>query len=232
MSTSSKPLKGKEELTRYLAECTALERDLLVEKEKSKRMAWAVAFASMGLACLGIMAGVAGLRQESPPPTVLRVDNATGAVEALTIQKETEVSYGEVVDSYFLNKYVINRESYDYATIQSMYDTTRLMSGFDAWQSYSSMYSGPNARDVVLNNRSIITVNVRAISADPNTGIATVRYTTQQKNSNGQTGPLQHWIATVGYTYLRSMMTVEERRINPLGFAVTSYRSDPEVVKD
>lgn len=230
MTAAEKPLKGKEELAVYLQECSALERDLLVEKEKSKRMAWAVAFGSMGLALAGLLAGVAGLRQESPPPTVLRVDNATGSVEALTVQKETEVSYGEVVDTYFVNKYVLNREGYDYSTIQSMYDTTRIMSGYDAWQSYKELYSGPNARDVVLNNRSTINVRVRAISTDPSTGIATVRYTTQQKNSNGQVGPLQHWIATIGYTYVRAVMSVEERRINPLGFAVTSYRFDPEVL--
>ena len=231
-SMEPKRIKGKKELEKYLEECTALERDLLAEKEKSNRRAWGVAYACMGLAFAGVLTGAAGLRREAPPPTVLRVDNATGSVDAVTVQKETEVSYGEVVDSYFLNKYLLNREGYDYTTIQSMYDTTRLMSGFDAWRSYEAIYSGPDARDVKLNNRTSIEVKVRSISADPQTGIATIRYTTQQKSTNGQIGPLDHWIATVGYTYVRAVMTTEERRINPLGFVVTSYRSDPEVIKN
>ena len=83
---------------------------------------------SIVLAFLGLGAGWAGLSQEAPDPLILRVDNATGNVDLVTTMKEQETSYGEVVDSYFLNKYVLNRESYDYDTIQTLYDTTALLS--------------------------------------------------------------------------------------------------------
>lgn len=232
MTMEQKPLSGKEEINRYLVESASLERDLLVEKEKSKRTAWRVAGVSMAMAFLGLIAGIAGLSQEAPIPTVLRVDNTTGAVEAVTVQRESEVSYGEAVDSYFLNKYVLNREGYEYKTIQSMYETTRLMSGEDAWLTYNALYSGPTARDAVLNNRTEIIVKVRSIASNSDTGIATVRYTTQKKQSNGIIEPVEHWIATVGYTYIRAIMSTEERRINPLGFVVNTFRADPEVVRN
>ena len=232
MSKEQKPLSGKEEIKLYLEESTTLERDLLAEKEKSKRAAWVVAGVAICFGFLGVFAGIAGLSQESPLPTVLRVDNTTGAVEAVTVQRESEVSYGEAVDSYFLNKYVLNREGYEYKTVQSMYDTTRLMSGQDAWLSYNAIYSGPNARDSALSNRTEIIVKVRSITSDSDTGIATVRYTTQKKHTNGRIEPIEHWIATVGYTYVRAIMTTEERRINPLGFVVNTFRADPEVVRN
>lgn len=232
MSKEQKPLSSKAAIAAYLEESTSLERDLLIEGEKAKRTAWRVAGVSLALAFLGLLAGIAGLSQTAPLPTILRVDQTTGAVEALTVQRETEVSYGEIVDSYFLNQYVLNREGYDYKTIQRMYDSTRLMSGGDAWTSYSEIYSGPSARDVVLSNRAEIVVSVRSIASNSETGIATVRYTTQKKFTNGTVEPVQHWIATVGYTYVRAAMTTEERRINPLGFVVNTFRADPEIVRN
>jgi len=232
MSKAEKPLSGKEEIKAYLAESSALERDLLKEKEDSKKLAWRTAYASWGLAFVGILAGIAGLRQESPPPVVLTVDRTTGAVESTTVQKVTEISYGEAVDSYFVNRYVLNREGYDYKTIQGMFDSTRLMSGGDAWTEYNAIYSGPNSRDTTLGNRASISVSVRSISTDSETGIATVRYTTQTKWTNGKVDDPEYWIATVGYTYVRALMTTEERRINPLGFVVNSFRAAPEVVRN
>ena len=232
MSRREKPLSGKDEIKAYLQETNALERDLLKEKEDSKKLAWRTAYFSWGIAFAGVMAGIAGLRQESPPPVVLTVDATTGAVESTTIQKVTEISYGEAVDSYFINRYVLNREGYDYKTIQGMFDSTRLMSGGDAWSDYNAIYSGPNSRDTALGNRASINVSVRSIATDSDTGIATVRYTTQKKWTNGKIEAPEYWIATVGYTYVRAMMTTEERRINPLGFVVNTFRPAPEVVRN
>ncbi|NAP32500.1 MULTISPECIES: virB8 family protein [Pseudomonas syringae group] len=232
MSNQEKPLSGKAEIAKYLDESKGLERDLLKEKEDSKKMAWRSAYASWAIAFVGVVAGIAGLRQEAPPPVVLTVDRTTGAVESTTVQKVTEISYGEAVDSYFVNRYVLNHESYDYKTIQGMFDSTRLMSTGDAWAEYNAMYSGPTARDATLGNRASISVSVRSIATDSDTGIATVRYTTQKKWTNGQIDAPEYWIATVGYTYVRAMMTTEERRINPLGFVVNTFRPSPEVVRN
>ena len=113
-----------------------------------------------------------------------------------------------------------------------MYDTTRNLSGAEVWQAYNAMYTGAEARDVTLSNKTTISVEVRSIAVDPATGIATARYTTQKKHSNGNVEARQHWVATIGYTYVRAIMTTHQRRINPLGFVVTSFRADPEVVRD
>lgn len=231
-SKEKKPLSGKEEIKRYLNESQSLERDLLAEKEKSSRNAWRVAYSSIGLACLGVIAGIAGLSQETPIPALLRVDSTTGAVESVSIQRETEVSYGEVVDSYFLNKYILNREGYDYKLIQDMYDKTALMSTGDAWESYKNIYSGPNSREIILGNKAEIIVNVRSIDSNSDTGIATIRYSTQKKYTNGIYDPIEYWVATASYTYVRAIMTTEERRVNPLGFIVSNYRYSPEVVRN
>lgn len=223
-----KPVKAQE-LQTYIAESRGLERDYIGELVGSRKRAWWAAGAAFVLGLAGLGVGIAGFSQPAPPPLVLRVDNATGAVERVTVMREHETSYGEVVDEYWLNQYVLNRESYDYNTIQLNYDTTALLSSPTVQQEYYKLFDGPNARDRVLSNKARIVVTVRSIQPNGR-GQATVRFSTQQFNSNGTQEPPQHQIATIGYTYVNSPMNASDRRINPLGFQVTSYRADPEVL--
>lgn len=229
---SSKDLKKvkAEELNSYMEESRGLERDLLSEVMRSRKAAWNMTKFMGVIAIAGIAAGVAGLSREAPPPLVLRVDNATGAVEMVTQMRAHEASYGEVVDQYWLNQYVLNRESYDYNTIQLTHDTTALLSSPTVQQEYGALFEGPNARDVVLSNRVRIKVHIRSIQPN-NRGQATVRFTTEEVTANGSTRPIvRNFIATIGYSYIDAPMGTEARRINPLGFQVTSYRADPESV--
>lgn len=226
--TEKKPRKvRKQELNNYLQEVRGLERDFIHELQRSKRNAWRFTAFLGVIALAGTAAGYAGLSQPSPTPLVLRVDSATGAVDQVTVMREHEQSYGEIVDRYWLNQYVLNRESYDYDTIQLAYDTTALMSAPDVQQEYYELFEGSNARDRVLSDRSRIVVTVNSIQPNGR-GQATVRFTTQQVNRNGTREPEEHKIATIGYTYVSAPMRASDRLINPLGFQVTSYRWDPE----
>ncbi|MCZ2327841.1 virB8 family protein, partial [Bartonella sp. F02] len=198
---------------------------------KSRRNAWRIAGITCVFGLLGMACGVVGFSQPAPTPLILRVDNATGAVDVVSVMREHETSYGEVVDIYWLNQYVLNRESYDYDTIQLTYDTAALLSAPNVQQEFFSIYDGDNARDRVLANRARITVKVRSIQPNGR-GQATIRFTTQKHNSNGTYEPQQHMIATVGYTYVGAPMKSSDRLLNPLGFQITSYRVDPEMLSN
>lgn len=218
-----------EEMASYLKESRGLERDLLSEVMRSRKAAWNVSKFLGLIAIGGIAAGVAGLWRDAPPPLILRVDNATGAVDTVTAMRVHETSYGEVVDQYWLNQYVLNRESYDYNTVQLNYDTTALLSSPPMQQEYGKLFEGPGARDAVFANKVRIVVSIRSIQPN-NRGQATVRFTTREIASNGQAPIVRNMIATIGYTYVNAPMSTQDRRINPLGFQVTSYRVDPESV--
>ena len=222
------PVKS-EHLEDYLAESRGLERDYIEEILTSRRAAWRVARSAILLAVIALIVAVVGVKREAPPPVVLRVDNATGAVDVVTTMQQTETSYGEVVDTYWLNKYVLNREAYDFNSIQMMYDTTGLLSAPEVQQEYHAIYDGPLARDKVLQDHTRIVVEVVSIIPGPNE-TAVVRFTTQTVDSNGTIGKLNHQIATLGYKYAGVSMSAKDRRINPLGFQVTSYRADPETL--
>ncbi|EJF85253.1 virB8 family protein [Candidatus Bartonella washoeensis] len=224
----AKPVKA-EQLNSYYEESRGLERELINEFIKSRKTAWRVAGVVGIFGLLGMMCGVVGFSQPAPTPLVLRVDNTTGAVDVISVMREHETSYGEVVDRYWLNQYILNREAYDYDTIQLNYDTTALLSAPTVQQEFYKIYEGEHARDKVLSNKARITVKVRSIQPNGR-GQATVRFTTQQHDSSGTVGPKQHQIATIGYTYVGAPMKSSDRLLNPLGFQVTSYRADPEIL--
>lgn len=213
----------------YLSETRGLERDFLKELVRSKKRAWIVTYLMFVLAVLSIGAGIAGLSQETPPPLILRVDNATGAVDMLTTMREHEASYGDIVDDYWVNRYVISRENYDYNAIQQNYDAVALLSAPNIQKEYYARFQGPQALDKTLSNRGRIIVHVKSIQLSGK-GQATVRFTTQLVYQDRQPEPAENKIATIAYTYLNSPMNLTDRRINPLGFQVTSYQVDLETL--
>ena len=218
------------ELEQYLEESRGLERDYLDELVHSKRAAWRVAAASGVLVVLALGAVVALLPLKRVEGFVLRVDNATGSVDMVTSLRDGQVTYGEVVDKYFLNKYVLNRESYAYDTLQTAYDTTVLLSSPDVQREYRAIFDGPNARDKVLSNQTRIVVAVRSIMPGTTSNTAVVRFSTRRKQTNGAPDVEESLVSTIGFHYVGAAMHEQDRLVNPLGFQVTSYRVDPEVV--
>ena len=224
-----RPVKS-DGLKSYLEESRGLERDYMAEVLQSRLVAWRLAIGASSLLAVALLALLFLTPLKTNTPFVLRVDNATGHVEVLTTLRDSESSYGEVVDTYFLNQYVLNREGYDYNTIQNAYNTTALLSDPEVQQEYYALFEGAQARDNVLKDRAKIIVQIRSITPTPETGAAVVRFSTQIKHSNGSADPLHNWIATIGYAYKDATMSSMDRRINPLGFQVTSYRIDPETL--
>lgn len=56
-----------------------------------------------------------------------------------------------------------------------------------------------------------------------------MRFTTQAVYDNGVKDPEKRYVATLAYRYVYdAALTEEQRRVNLLGFQVTSYRVDPE----
>ena len=214
----------------YLKEARGLERDFIDELVTSRRRAWWVASLAMFITLLSLLALMALTPLKTSVPFVLRVDNTTGHVDMVTTLKEQEVSYGDVVDSYFLNLYVMNRENYDYVTLQTLYETTALLSSPEVQRDYYRLFEGTQARNKVLNNTVKIVAVVRSITADPKHGTAVVRFSQQIQQSNGITQPKTYWVATIGYKYINARISLQDRRLNPLGFQITSYRLDPETL--
>src|SRR5690349_702890 len=198
------------DLMQYLEESRGLERDYLEELVRSRRAAWRVAAGAAVLAAAALAAVVALVPLKRVEAFVLRVDNATGAVDLVTTLRDGQASYGEVVDRYFLNKYVLAREGYEYDTLQTAYDTTALMSSDDVQREYAALFDGPNARDKVFTNRARIVVNVRSIVPGTSRNTAVVRFARHLSHRDGSSGAEENLIATIGFRYVAVAMREQD----------------------
>ncbi|MBU2134811.1 MAG: type IV secretion system protein, partial [Alphaproteobacteria bacterium] len=70
-------------------------------------------------------------------------------------------------------------------------------------------------------------IEIRAISF-VSANVASVRFNRMERF--GATATSSDWIATVAFHYTDAPMAEADRLRNPLGFQVSSYRADPEVV--
>lgn len=199
---------------------------------KVAKIAWYVAGGCMLIAGVAVGAVVALTPLKTVEPFVIRVDNNTGATDIVTVMKQRETSYGEVMDKFWLAQYVRYRESYDWQTVQETFDATNLLSSQSEQELFSRIYKdNPNAPHKVLRDTAKVDVRVNAISFVGN--MAQVRFEKMVVpfNKSAIIPEPQRYIATIAYEYKNSGMKDEDRLINPLGFQVTSYRVDKENVQ-
>jgi len=209
------------------------EAERIASLGKSERRAWRVA----GGACVLTVAAIAAIAGLTPlkerEPYVIRVDNTTGHVDIITALDEKAVSYDEVMDTYWLRKFLVARETYDWYTIQADYDTVGALASPTVARDYASLFEGADALDKRWGRNYRVRVEITSVTPGTNgNGIGTVRFTKhggRPEDAPG-TGQVTRWIATVGYEYRNpSKMKSGARYTNPLGFTVTSYRIDPEL---
>jgi type IV secretion system protein VirB8 len=218
------------EFAAYAEETKGLERDYVGEVLKSRSMWQKVAIASLTIAGASVVAVMVMSPLKTVESRVIRVDNNTGYTEAVNTLADAKPSYGEAVDRYWLNQYVLNRESYDYNTIQSTYDATALLTAPGAQKEFFKLYEGQQGRDKQLKNSVRLVVTVKSIVPNAQNHTAVVRFGVERHHLDGQIDPPENWIATLAYNYVNAPTSETDRRVNPLGFQVSSYRVDPETV--
>lgn len=212
------------------------EASRILDNEKSKRTAWMVAAGLGFLMVLSWIGMVLMLPLKETQPYVVRVDNATGAVDVVTVLQKKNATYDEVIDKYWAARYIEARETYDWQTLQNDYNTVNILSNKPTASVYNSQFGGENGKEKKIGNRQRVIAEV--VSVVPNAkgesgdGTATVRFRTKTTGGDGTGTPIyQSWIATIGYHYVDPSAMKESYRLkNPLGFQVLTYRVDPENV--
>lgn len=202
--------------------------------EKSNRRAWLIAFLSIFISIISVTAVVFLTPLKSVEPYVIRVDNTTGMVDIITSVNQTEfVSDNEALDKYFTTSYVKIREGYFYNIIQNDYTTVQIWSSPEVSSDYLKIYEGDNSRVDILKNRTEIDVEINSVTLGNSNGMkmATIRFNQIYKDAKSRTiTNKKAKIVTLAYDYSpQSLMTENERLINPLGFKVLTYRVDDEV---
>lgn len=155
----------------------------------------------------------------------------SGAVSIPTpVKGDGSITFDESLQKYFLAKYVIARETYDTADLANNYHAVALMSDPDIAREFKQAIasSNPHSPIAVYGHRTKRTIRIKSISF-LNDHMAQVRITALEKSGSGSAVESQ-WISLVGFRFGKAAGLDSERFINPLGFFVTHYRIDQEVV--
>ncbi len=220
------------DLKAYFAEARRWDQDRLASAIRSRQLAWTVAAVASGLTLASVIAVAVLTPLKTTEPFVVRVDRSTGAVDVVRglSSREGPTTYDEAVSKYFLGQYVRAREGYLDPAAEESFTLVSILSNGAEQRRWADLYRGsnPDSPQNLYGSDAEAVVSIRAIGFI-NDGVANVRFhrTVRQAQQTAESD----WIATIAFTYTRAPMSEPDRLRNPLGFQVTSYRADPEVVR-
>jgi type IV secretion system protein VirB8 len=224
-----KPMIPTESLKAYFDRARRFDQDRAMQIERSSRIAWSIASVSAVIAGVAVFA-VAGLTPlKTVEPFVVRVDNATGIVDVVSALTSTAGTYDEAVTKYFAAKYVRAREGYVWSEAEENFRTIALLSTQAEQARFSDIYRGSNPQSPqnVYGRAATARITIASISLI-NENVVSVRY--MRTITRGEEARSSHWVATLTYSYANAPMSATDRLVNPLGFAVSDYRADPEAI--
>lgn len=228
------PTKQKEEKEQkkmlYKAKME-LERSILDTKDERIKFLSRGLIASTIVSILLAISIVVLTPLKTAIPYLLRVDQTTGFVDKLEPYNASKTKVDEAVSRYFLARYVVDRESYDWYTIQSMFDFIKETSNNDVFVSYSNFYKSEFSPLEKLGKNMKMTATINSITFLNETTVQ-VRFTKTITENSGKSIPSYSptkWLATISFAFDKNITTERQRLINPLGFIVKSYKVDQEL---
>lgn len=174
-------------------------------------------------------------------PYLIRVDSSTGIAETLSKNDLANVKWSQsertAIDRYFLTKYVVAREGYNYPLRNDKYNTVAVMSSAPVAKTYQTYIGRDNPQSPIntLGRESVVDIEIKSISwpaTDDGSVVAYVRFTRQVKSlvDSSRNYPVDHMLATINYRYIPDAeISNAVRQINPLGFVVSAYQITEEV---
>lgn len=217
----------------YFEAAQGWDRDRAEAERRSARRAWWVA----GLATLVAIVAVGAVAALTPlkrvEPFVIRVDNATGAVDVVPAL-EGAASEAQAVTRYLVTQYVIARERYVAALAESDYEAVGAFHGAAMNQQWAALWNRNNPESPL--NRHVdgssVRVQVLAVSfLKPGSGredLVQVRFARFMGEPGNERE--SRYVATLQYAYGTPSKDDRLRALNPLGFKVLEYRREPEVM--
>lgn len=192
-----------------------------------------IGIVALVLALLQAIALVGLTPLKSIEPFVIREEVNSGSVTVLRpVKDSTSFSENEALRKYFLNRYVVTRETFDPADVETNYNNVLLMTDQAAGRDFAQFAGVGNTAspiNVYGPRRIKRFIRVRSISfIDQRT--ATVRFAAFEKQADSPE-KISYWIATAAYRFVNSPASEDERLVNPLGFLITSYRVDQETTR-
>lgn len=230
-------MKHAEQLEAYLQEARTWEANKLRDAlTQNKFLRWTiVGLIAIAASLAWAIKGLTPLK--TTQPYVVRVDSSTGIVDVVPIYNgEAEVN--ELVTRHLLTHYQTSRERYYYAIAETDYETVGAFNNAklndewaQAWQE-----TNPESPLVKFKDGTTVTVHVKGITfLEPDSGArdtAQIRFTTETRKGGNGAPQITHWLSTIKYAYGEPAKDDKTRSLNQMGFRITSYHKEPEVIAE
>jgi type IV secretion system protein VirB8 len=168
---------------------------------------------------------------QSLDPFVIEIEKKTGIVTLVDPTDIKKYTINEVVNNYFLVKYIRARELFNpYSYEQDYYTEVRLLSSNEVYSQFRSFIrsGNPNSPVNLYADNLGSSLKIRSTQyLSPDT--AQVRFSTEVNLRNRTIR--KDRIAIISFHYISIEMNENERYFNPLGFQVISYRVNDEVLE-
>lgn len=239
--TAEKKAKKKISIDQqYFKEARSWDIQYSERAKKSEKTAWIVAIAA-GLTTLAMAFSISIIMPlKTIEPYVVSVDKSTGIVDVISkLDLSSNVineSTQEVIDKYWINKYLINRESYSWNSLESARQTVGILSTAAVQAEYDrynnpdinpkapvSLYGYDIAANIAIKSLSFIKSEIIDGTERKTALIRIVK--TENKGSYVASS---NWQVTLTFSYFNIPTEQSIRYLNPLGFQVLYYRVDPE----
>ncbi len=193
----------------------------------------AVTFAALACTLFSVLVIVRMIPQKTIAPYVIQVDQKTGITQVVDPVTTQQLTANEAINNYFIAQYIRAREGYAASDILRSYETVRLMSEpRRVFPAYSAEIDGNNPNSAPTRFGAVGTRQVKFKSTtvlEPQ--VVQIRVMIEEKKDGMGVSAQYHRIITLRFEYSKISLSPEERMINPLGFRVTEYRVDEDVIQ-
>ena len=210
------------------------EADLILGPRRRERIAYVVAGVGIVIGLTGFLGAVSILPLKTVQTHVVIVDKTSGQLDRVAAVQNMTLDENDAIIQAHLVSYVDQRETYDLADSEHRINAVLDRSDGDAartlrdlWDSTHEDYPitvyGPDAKiDVVI--RSVNQLG---------DGVAQVRFTKTLRLPRDKRRVTRGYVATIAFEFRpETKQRLQEVWGNPLGFVVTSYRTDAETLEE
>ncbi|EJF92293.1 hypothetical protein ME9_01695 [Bartonella taylorii 8TBB] len=220
----------EKDIEQYIAEARLFDQDRMLASRRITRISLVIAGIAVTVAILSSLAVITLTPLKTVEPFVIRVDNSTGIVEVVEALKEGPTNVDEAITRYFAAKYVRAREGFEAEEIQHNFQTVSLLSSPEEQDRFAAWYGARNPQSPqILYKHATVRITIKSISFI-NQDVAQVRYYKTVRDNDKNREFITHWVSTLTFQYINAPLSVQNRLVNPLGFIVSEYRTDSEVV--
>ncbi len=202
----------------------------LIQERRGRKAAWMIACLLIFVCCVQAAAIAVILPLKEVVPYTVLVDRQTGYVETARGVQLGDLAEDQAVVHSMLAQYVLARETFDPADFKERYERVALWSLGPARDQYVNQFQAGSADSILGTVRPGTSVKVAVKNIELLTdGTARVRFEAQRRDMNAEPVTTD-WQAIVSYRFTGQPMKTEDRLLNPLGFQVTGYRRDSEMI--